>query len=193
MKKVVLCLLVIGIGACSWRSPQSKFYMMDSVGLQPISQRKMKAVVARVKVPDILDKAQIVVSRKHAQNEQVRELEVLEFHRWGEVFPEVLQNTVTNDLMAYLPDAYIERSYFDSNAVDYSVNIEINNIQAYIGDKVVIAAWWNVRNARGNVVKQKQGTYEVAVDGGDVADLVNAESQAVHQLSADIAGVLAKL
>ena len=192
MRKIILSFLFL-VSACSWRSPQSTFYMMDSAGLQPLSTRNMKIAVTRVMVPDILDKAQIVVSRKQKTGDQVRELEILEFHRWAEVFPEVLQNTVTNDLMAYLPKAYVERSYFDSRNARYNVNIEINNIQAYEGDRVVLEAWWNIKNAAGNVVRQGQGRYETKVNGKNVADLVGAESEAVHQMSKEIAETLIKL
>ena len=192
MRKIILSFLFL-VSACSWRSPQSTFYMMDSAGLQPLSERNMKVAVTRVRVPDILDKAQIVVSRKQSSNYQVRELDILEFHRWAEVFPEVLQNTVTNDLIAYLPKSYVERSYFDSKTARYNINIEINNIQAYEGDKVILEAWWNIKNASGSVVKQDQGRYEVPVKGKGIADLVSAESQAVHQMSKEIAEALIKL
>lgn len=193
MKKIVFCVLMFLTTACSWRSPQSKFYMMDSAGLQPLSERNMKVAVTRVRVPDILDKAQIVVSRKQNSNDQVRELEIMEFHRWAEVFPEVLQNTVTNDLIAYLPKSYVERSYFDSKTARYNVNIEVNNIQAYENDKVIIEAWWSIKNVAGNVVKQGQGRYEVPVKGKGIAALVSAESEAVHQMSKEIAEALIKL
>ena len=191
--KRFLSIALLLVAACSWRSPQSKFYMMDSAGLQPLSERTMSVAVARVKVPDILDKAQIVISQKQSDNDQVRELEILEFHRWAEVFPDVLQNTVTNDLMAYLPKAYVERSYFDSHKARFSVNIEGNNIQAYVGDKVILEAWWNIKNSAGAIVKQSQGRYVAKVDGRSIEDLIGAESQAVHLMSKDIAEHLVKV
>ena len=187
MKKI-LCLLLLLIGACSWRSPNSEFYMMNSLGLEPLSQKKISAVVSKVKVPDILDRAQMVVYE--AEDNQVK---IMEFDRWGEVLPDVLQSTVVNDLIAYLPNSYIQRTYFDSQSVQYSVNIEINSLQAYRGEKVVLSAWWNVSDKKGNVLIRHQGVYTAKVDGGSVSDLVKAQTQAVHMLSKDIAEKLAKL
>jgi len=95
MKKL-FCLFVIVLCACSWRSPNSSFYMMNSEGLLPISDKKVNIAVAKVKVPDLLDRAQIVVYE--AGNDQVQ---IMEFNRWGEVLPDVIQATVVNDLIAY--------------------------------------------------------------------------------------------
>jgi uncharacterized lipoprotein YmbA len=187
MKKI-LCLLVLLIGACSWRSPNSEFYMMGSQGLEPLSQKKVNAVVANVKVPDILDRAQMVVYE--AKDNQVK---IMEFDRWGEVLPNVLQSTVVNDLIAYLPNSYIKRTYFDSPSATYNINIEINSLRAYQAKEVILSAWWNIANAKGNVIARHQGVYTAKVDGGSVSDLVEAQTQAVHMLSKDIAEKLAKL
>lgn len=186
MKKI-LCLLLL-LGACSWRSPNSSFYMMNSQGLDSISQKKVSAVVAKVKVPDILDRTQMVVYEP--EDNQVK---IMEFNRWGEMLPEVLQSTVVNDLIAYLPNSYIKRTYFDSQNIPYSVNIEINSLQAYKGQKVILSAWWNISNARGNTLIRRQGNYEVECKGSSISDLVEAQTKAVHLMSKDIAEQLVKL
>ncbi len=186
MKKL-LYVLLLSIVACSWRSPDSKFYMMDSAGLNELSNKKVNVAVARVKVPDLLNRAQMVVYE--SDNDQI---EIMEFSRWGEVLPDVLQATVVNDLIAYLPNAYIKRSYFDSSNMDFNVNIEINNLKAYRGEKVVLSAWWNVANLSGRVIERGQKTYEVAVKGKSTEALVAAQNEAVHLLSKDIAADLLK-
>ena len=113
MKKILYVLLVL-VSACSWRSPSSKFYMMDSVNLNEVSPRKINVAVSAVKVPELLNRAQMVVYDKNSD-----QVEILEFDRWGEALPDLLQATVVNDLMAYLPNAYIKRTYFDSQNMDY--------------------------------------------------------------------------
>ena len=143
--------------------------------------------MARVKVPDLLNRSQMVVYE--GDGEQV---EIMEFNRWGEVLPDVLQATIVNDLMAYLPNAYVKRTYFDSANLDYSVNVEINNLKAYKGEKVVLSAWWNVANSSGKILKRGQKTYEVTVDSDSLSDLVAAQNEAVHLLAKDIASDLAK-
>ena len=185
MKKIVLICMFVLLNACSFRSPKSQFYVMNSDGLPAVSDKVLNVAVSRVKVPDMLDKAQMVVYDKDSS-----EVQILEFFRWAEVLPDVLQSTLTNDLMAYLPKSFIKRTYFDSDTAQYSVNVEINRIEAYQGDKVVLSAWWNITNKRGNIVKREQGIYSAKVEGNSIADLVNAEANTVHQMAREIAQAL---
>ena len=188
MKKLALFLMCLSFCSCSWRSPNSQFYTMSSEGLQAVSEHKTNIAVAKVKVPDLLDRSQMVTY--DADSDHVN---ILEFERWAEVFPDVLQSTVTNDLIAYLPNAYVQRSFFDSQNVNFNVNIEVNKMQAYLGEKVVLTAWWNIANASGRVLVRRQGTYEAKVDGRSIQSLVNAQGEAVHEMSKDIAEALIKL
>lgn len=186
MKKLFMILSIMATVACSWHSPDSTFYVMDSEGLRVVSDKNINVTVARVKVPDMLNKAQMVISTEDST--QVR---VMEFERWGEAYPDVIQSTITNDLIAYLPNAYVKRTYFDSGNAQYNVNVEINKLQAYIGDKVILSAWWNITDAKGNILQKAQGSYEAKVEGNDIQDLVNAQALAVHQMSEEIALSLA--
>lgn len=188
MKIINACIAIILLAtSCSWRSPNSEFYVMNGGNLQAISGKKISVAVAKVKVPDMLDRAQMVIS-----DEDSNQIRILEFQRWGDVYPDVLQNTVTNDLIAYLPNAYIKRTYFDDENTTYTVNIEVNQVLAYPGDKVVLSAWWNIKDAKGNMIKREQGSYEAKAEGNEIKDLVAAQSKAVHQMSKDIASALSK-
>lgn len=187
MKKFI-CGFLLVLCACSFRSPSSTFYMMNSDNLPVVSERKINVAVARVKVPDLLDRSQMVVYEKDSD-----EVQIMEFNRWGESFPDMLQATITNDLMAYLPNAFVKRTYFDSGSMTYSVNVEINNMKAYSNDKVVLSAWWNIANARGVVLKHNQVSFEVSVQGRTIQDLVNAQSEVVHKMSLNIAEVLSEM
>lgn len=188
MKKIIVLSLVLFLSACSFRSPQSQFYVMSSNGLSAVSDKALNVAVTRVKVPDMLDKAQMVVYDKDSS-----EVRILEFHRWVEVLPEVLQSALTNDLMAYLPKSYVQRTYFGNNTAQFSVNVEINRIEAYQGDKVVLSAWWNITDKNGRVIKRAQGVYTAKATGESIADLVNAEADAVHQMAREIAMALVAL
>ena len=187
MKKISALIAIMLLAACSWRSPTSEFYTMDCGNLQAVSDKKISVSVAKVKVPSMLDRAQMVISDKDSN-----QVQVLEFHRWVEVYPDVLQGAVTNDLIAYLPNAYVKRTYFDGDNTTYSVNIEVNQLRAYQGDKAVLSVWWNIKDAKGNVVKREQNSYEAKADGDKIKDLVAAQAEAVHKMSRDIADALIK-
>ena len=187
MKKFI-CGFFLVLCACSFRSPDSTFYMMNSQNLEPVSKRQISVAVARVKVPELLARSQMVLYESGSD-----EVQIMEFKRWGESFPDMLQATVTNDLIAYLPNAFVKRTYFDNGKMSYSVNIEINNVQAYSDGKVILSAWWNIANASGYVIKRQQVSYQTEAKGKTTQDLVNAQSEAVHQMSRGIAEALAKL
>lgn len=187
MKKIVVFIMFLVVAGCCWRSPDSTFYVMNSDNLSMVARRKINVVVARVEVPDMLNKPQMVVYETGGK------VKIMEFNRWPEALPDVLQSTITNDLMAYLPNAYVRRSYFDSTGAAYSVNVEINQLEAYVGDKVVLSAWWNIQNPNGVVVKKQQSVYESKVKGKEIEDLVKAQATVVHQLSRDIAVALSKM
>lgn len=186
MKKLFMILSIMATAACSWHSPDSTFYVMDSKGLRTISDKNINVTVTRVKVPDMLNKTQMIIS-----SEDSTQVKVMEYERWGESYPEIIQSTVTNDLIAYLPNAYVKRTFFDSENTQYNVNIEVNKLQAYQGDKVILSAWWNITDAKGNILQKAQGSYEAKVVGDDIQDLVNAQALAVHQMSEEIAISLA--
>lgn len=185
MKKISLTLILLLLSACSFYSPKSQFYMMKSDGLSAVSDKALTVTVTRVKVPDILDKAQMVVYDKNSS-----EVQILEFHRWAEVLPEVLQTTITNDLMVYMPQAYVERAYFAGNTAQYSVNVKINAITAYKGDRVVLSAWWNIKNKDGKIIVRQQKDYVAKPTDNSIGALVDAQAEAVHQMSREIAATL---
>lgn len=188
MKKFFIYCIVFFAAACCWRSPNSAFYMMDSYGLEKISDKQLSVAVQTVNVPDLLDRPQMVTYDNKSQK-----INMLEFSRWGETLSSVLQSTVTNDLMVYLPKSYVKSARYDTETLPYNVKIEINKIEAYRGNKVKLSAWWSILNADNIVLKRRQSAYETVVNGETIAELVKAENAAVHQLSAEIAKTLSKM
>ena len=188
MKKVLAYSLLFLTAACCWRSPDSAFYMMNSQGLETVSEKQLSVAVQTVNVPDLLDRPQMVTYDAESQK-----VNMLEFSRWGEALPAVLQNTVTNDLIAQLPKSFVKSARYDTETLPYNVKIEVNKIEAYRGDKVKLSVWWNVQDGNGNVLKRRQSTYETKVKDDTIAALVKAENAAVHQLSKDIAQTLSKM
>lgn len=183
MRKIIVFCVCLFMTGCCLRSPDSNFYVMNSDNLSPLSSKKLNITVSKVVASDMLDRPQMVVYDKGSDRVQI-----MEFNRWPEVLPDVVQGTITNDLIAYLPNSYVKRSYFDgSGSTVYSINVELNRFEAYLGDKVILSAWWNIQNSSGVVVKKQQSRYELKVTGTEIQDLVNAQTLAVHELSKDIA------
>lgn len=188
MKKALIYCVWSLTAACCWRSPDSSFYMMNSQNLETVSEKQMSIAVQTVNVPELLDRPQIVT-----YDAQSQKINMLEFSRWGEALPAVLQNTVTNDLIAYLPKSFVKSARYDTETLPYNIKIEINKIEAYRGDKVKLSVWWNIQDSNGNVLKRRQSAYETKVKDNTIAELVKAENSAVHQMTKDIAQTLSKM
>ena len=153
-----------------------------------MSDKKINIGVDRIKVPDLLNRSQIVVYDNNSQ-----QLEIEEFERWGEPLPYVLQNTITNDLQQYLPNSFVKSIEFASETLDYTLKIKVNKLEAYEKDKVILSVWWHIEDKKGNILKRNQAKYSAKVAGDEFSDLVKAQNQAVHNLSKDIAFALLKL
>ena len=188
MKKIILICMVILLNACSFRSPQSQFYVMNSSNINSLSDKKMNVAINQVKVPEMLDKSQMVVYDKDSA-----EVQILEFHRWAEVLPNIVQTTIVNDLIAYMPNAYVKRANYDNTSLQYNIDVEVNDLKAYSDDKVVLSAWWSIRDNRGKILKRAQQTYTAPVKKSGVQALVEAQAQAVHQMTRDISENLLNL
>ena len=188
MKKFFIYGAAFLTAACCWRSPDSSFYMMNSQGLEKVSDKQLSVAVQTVNVPDLLDRPQMVTYDAKSQK-----VNMLEFSRWGEALPAVLQNTVTNDLQRYLPQSFVKSVEYSSETLDYTVKIKVNKMAAYEQDKVVLAAWWHIEDTKGKILHRDQAEYEAKIEGEKVADIVKAQNQAVHYLSKDIALVLSKI
>jgi len=186
MKKLLLIILIL-IAGCSWRSPNSRFYMMNSHGLSSLSNKKLNIAVAKIKVPDILNRPQMITY--DTQNNQVN---IMEFHRWAEVFPDVIQATVVNDLIAYLPNSYVLRTDLNQSTAHYNIDIEINTFQAG-NDKVILSVWWTISDTAGKILERRQDTFETPVKNKSISALVETQSQTVHLLSRAIAEQLLSL
>ncbi len=77
--------------------------------------------------------------------------------------------------------------------MDYTVDIKINQIEAYRADKVILSAWWHIENRSGKILHRDQAIYVAEGNGSDISDLVKAQHSAVNELSRDIAISLSKI
>ncbi len=189
MKKFgILCLVLLTCG-CFGVSPQSKFYSLNSISTvsEVYKGAGLNIGVGAVRVPAYLDKPQIVTR----EDNQV-ELNVSEFNRWSEPLSAILQQTLTDDLAVYLPDAMVKPTSFRREGFDYIVWVEINKFDGTWGKTAELSAWWSIYDANGNPVVRKRADLSRPL-GKTYDDLMLQDSNLVSGLAREIAARVAKL
>ena len=182
--------MVIG---CAGTEP-SRFYLLsplpgDSETKRPVSEPCISLAVAPVRLPDYLDRPQIVT--RSGKNE----LLMAQFDRWAEplaeTFPRILAQNLSHLLCAKAISLYPWKSSFK---YDYRIDIEIIRMDGTLGEGTLLEAWWSItQNTEKAVVVTRRSTFLEPSKTGDYANLVEAHSHAVSLLSRAIADEIKRL
>lgn len=189
MKKFALvCFCSLLLSACfSGRSPNSSFYMLEQLAQNKISDKKISILVEQIKLPELIDRPQIVLKEENSP-----QISISEFNRWGEPLSNVIRQTLIGNLSTYLPNAFIKPDNYDtSGKFDYTLLVEVNK---FIGEKnnaVYLDVWWTVKNSKGKIIAREKSTFETFMEK-DYASYVEAQSYNLDELSIKIAKLLEK-
>ena len=190
MKKFV-CVSLVSLlltGCFSGRTPDSKFFMMEQVeGNSIISDKKLSIQVEQILIPDLIYKPQIVLKDADSM-----EINVSEFNRWAEPLPDVLRQTLIDDLQSYLPNAYITPiQYTNSLSSQYVLNIEVNHLIGTFDGKALLDVWWSVQDGSGRLLFKEKTKLEKEMQDS-YSDYVYVQSQLVNDLAKVIATKVSK-
>ncbi|MDE6570976.1 MAG: PqiC family protein [Alphaproteobacteria bacterium] len=112
MKKYVGLLLAGLLAACAGRSPESSFYTLAGVGdVTPVSQMTGTVDVARVRIPEYIDRPQIVTMSGV-------NVHLAQDNRWAEGLAPMIQRKLIHNIGAYLPRATVKDANFAAPAGD---------------------------------------------------------------------------
>jgi uncharacterized lipoprotein YmbA len=184
---LVLLGLLCGLTACS-TSPKVNFYTLSAIAkatdVKPVSPLGGGVAIGPVTLPEIVDRAQLVVQLKDSQ------VDILEFHRWAEPLKSQIPRLVADDvgrlLGSYRVTAYPQIAGSDA---DVTVPVDIQRFSTE-GDNVVIDAFWTLRRSSGEVARSGRSTVREAVAGKGYDAVVEAYSRALFSISSDIADAL---
>lgn len=179
--------LLSGVTACS-TSPKVNFYTLSAIAkatdVKPGSPQGGGVAIGPVTLPEIVDRAQLVVQLKDSQ------VDILEFHRWAEPLksqiPRLMADDVGRLLGSYRVTAYPQIAGSDA---DVMVPVDIQRFSTE-GDNVVIDAFWTLRRNSGEVARSGRSTVREAVVGKGYDAMVEAYSRALLSISSDIADAL---
>ncbi|MBR4931905.1 MAG: membrane integrity-associated transporter subunit PqiC [Alphaproteobacteria bacterium] len=185
MKKIGICLTVVIsfllMGCFGGKSKPSSFYTLSvSEKTQPISTIKKSIGVLPVRIPDFLDRPQIVLSANSTQ------LNVSETNRWIEPLSLVTQRVLIADIQKELPNAYVKTKGYDNAVFQRLIQVEVNGMNGEFDKEATLSVWWSVLNNNGQELYRSR--FESAISMGKTYDsFVLAQSVLWGQLSEAIA------
>lgn len=183
IKIIIPCLL---LGACMFGTSKSaKFYTQSAISEGVISADYTAWVgVNRVQLPQYIDRPQMVTQQKDSV-----QINVSEYNRWVEL-PSVLATRVlAEDLGGILPSSQIKVNQLKGEKFDRIVSVEVIEINAVLGEKAELVAWYTIKTNSKKLITQQKFTCTVAM-GKTYEDLANGYSQLWAELSREIATAL---
>ncbi len=183
IKIIVPCLL---LGACIFGTSQNaKFYTQSTTPQMAVSADFAAFVgVNRVQLPKYVDRPQMVTQRKDSA-----QVNISEYNRWVEPPAVLATRVITEDLSALLPAAQIKTNHIKGERFDWTISIEIVEINAVLGDKAEIVAWYTIKDKAGKTHTHQKFAAAVLI-GKTYDDLAKGYSELLAQLSHEIAGAL---
>ncbi len=184
-------LMVILTGCAS--SPSSKFYQLNSsqnstsITLDASPERDLIIAMGLVRVPDYLDRPQIVT---RAGN---NELKLSEFHRWAGSLENDVTRVLVEDIYSLLAAdrfSVVRWTPYSESQVpaSYRVEVLLERFEGTLGDSVLLKAQWEVFSPNRSLLLKRESLIREQINGGSYDALVAAMSSALERLSRDIAG-----
>jgi uncharacterized lipoprotein YmbA len=186
-------LLLLAASGCA-PTPPSDFYVLTPVSAAgasaPVPSRESLSVsVGPVKIPEYLNRAQIVT--RAGRNR----LEVNEFNRWGGTLVSNLSSVVAENLSVLLgTDEVFVFPTQDPVSPRYRVILAVAKLDGTLGESAVLDARWLITGPRR---REQLATGRTQIretpDGDGYESYVAAQSRAVEALSREIAAEIVAL
>lgn len=195
-KAAILPLTFLGslalLPGCS-RSAPTRFYLLRSIASEPPERAAARTegavAVGPVKLPEYLDRPQIV-TRANSGTQVV----VADFDRWAEPLADGIKRVVVQNLAVLLPTTSVHGfPAVGEVPADFQVSLQVERLDATPGSATLEVSW-SILDAGGTTVSPPtrfQSATRVAETTYDA--FVSAESQALAQLSREVAAKLQEI
>jgi uncharacterized lipoprotein YmbA len=184
----VMIMLISGCGAVT--SP-SDFYMLKPLTAGPSTQSGVKDLVVGVgpaTFPEYLNRPQLIT------RESPIKVRVNEFQRWaGPLQEDFLQVLAENLSLLLDSDKVVSHPWGNYFSVAYKVPLDVQQFDGNTGEAVFLNVRWAILGRDDKVLVTRKSVIKAEVNGTDYDALVLAQSQALAELSKQIAGEIRKL
>jgi hypothetical protein len=176
------------MAGCASTEP-ARFYLLHSI---PDAETEKTAATSKngitvgigpVELPAYLDRPQIVT--RISKNE----LNLDEFGQWAEPLSHSFSRILSENLSLLLSTEHIfSYPWSSSTQVDYQVTVEVTRFDGTPGDSVTLNARWAIlKGGKKEVLVKRKSSYRQPASGKSYEALVSAKSQALADLSREIA------
>jgi uncharacterized lipoprotein YmbA len=184
------CLMMLS--GCGAGSAPSDFYMMKPMATGPSSEQSgLKDVVVGVgpaSFPEYLNRPQIIT------RESAIKIRINEFQRWaGSLQGDFLQVLAENLSLLLGSDKVVAHPWGDYFEVGYKVPLDVQQFDGSPGEAVFLNVQWAVLSSDDKVLVTRKSAIKTEVNGADYDALVLAQSQALVELSKEIAAQIRKV
>ena len=188
---VVLGLFLILPGGCT-RTRASKFYTLDSL---PESQRGEQTAIGEnelvigigpVKIPDYLDRPQIIT------RVSPNKVELADFNRWAEPLRDSIPNVLAENISVLLAtDRVVVFPWKSSVPIDYQVKVVITRFEGTPGKDISMEGRWALFGEGGEKMLVVRATkIKKHIDGKGYEAMVSAQGRALAEFSRQIADAI---
>lgn len=165
-------------------SPTTRFYTLTSAAAPEATSPKAHYTVGvgLVSVPELVDRPQLVI------RVDGNRVQLMEQDRWAEPLQAAIGHVIAGNLARQLPGAWVA-AYPPSSTVntDFQVAVDVQRFESAPGTAASVDVLWQVRNAKGMVVRSGRSTVSEPTGGGGYEALVAAHDRALAKVSQDIA------
>ncbi len=172
---------------CAGTAP-TKFYSLtsevspDAAYRSVPADRDLSVGVGPVKIPDYLDRPQIVT--RTGQNE----IKISDFDKWAGSLETDISRVLAENLSALLSTGHVYTYPWKSYAsLNYRVEVDVARFEGTAGHVVLKATWRILEGKEKKVILMDAANIGEQADGTDYASLVAAESRVLADLSRVIA------
>lgn len=185
IRNAILFGCILLAGCMHHRAPDVQFYTLPitNSNLAPVSDIRSSIDVGRIKIPEYIDRPQIVtVKGADVHNSQT--------HRWAENFARMMQRQIIAGVGTYLPKSTVKSDNFIADSGDYAVFIEIYKLDAALGQDITMDAVYSVIDENGENVALKNVHYTMPV-GDTYSDYAATVSDMTWKLAREISKTVA--
>ena len=184
-----LFLTVACCSGCSTRSHPADFYLLSPQPMPQLAARDESIGVFPVRVPDYLDRPQIVT--RTGQNT----IDLDEFHRWAEPVKGNITSILIKNLSQLLQnDKIVHANHNYGLPLRAMIGVDVLSFDGVLGGEVILSGRWAIFGADGRDALLLKGfSFREQTHSESYEDYVAALSRTIAALSREIAEELDKL